>query len=76
MPTSSDEETSDEDYETTSSSEEEEEPSPVRRPKKARGKVKPKKKQSTHPYQPAQAEDIYTHQMNRAFGSLLPNYNV
>ena len=84
------EDSSDEDYvqdEESSSSEEEEEeeptpppkPSRSRQQKKTGGKVRlkvPKKKHSkAQHYQPVM-EDVYAHQMNRAFGSLFPNYNV
>ena len=73
-PVESEEDTSGEDWvpeEESSSSEEEEEedPEPRRKPKKK------KKHPIAQHYQPAM-EDVYAQQMNRAFGSLFPNYNV
>jgi len=66
------EDSSDEDYvqdEESSSSEEEPTPPPKRKQKKK------KKQPKAQHYQPVM-EDVYAHQMNRAFGSLFPNYNV
>ncbi len=71
------EDSSDEDYvedEESSSSEEEEEEEPPPKRKKQKKKQKKKQPKAQH-YQPAM-EDVYAHQMNRAFGSLFPNYNV
>ena len=75
-PVESEEDTSGEDWvpeEESSSSEEEEEEDPEP-PSRSRRKPKKKHSKAQH-YQPAM-EDVYAHQMNRAFGSLFPNYNV
>ena len=74
----------DEDYvqvEETSSSEEEEEPSPPPRRKNSRKKKQTARSRRARDYAVAAeqynpAQDVYTHQMNRAFGSLFPNYNL
>jgi len=73
----SSEESSDEE---TSSSSEEEEPLPVRgrKPKKKKkNQYQPQHQPQYQPqYQPPAVQDAYAHQMNRAFGSLFPNYNM
>ena len=73
----SSEESSDEE---TSSSSEEEEPLPVRtrKPKKKKkNQYQPQHQPQYQPqYQPPVVQDAYAHQMNRAFGSLFPNYNM
>jgi hypothetical protein len=73
----SSEESSDEE---TSSSSEEEEPLPVRtrKPKKKKkNQYEPQYEPQYQPqYQPPVVQDAYAHQMNRAFGSLFPNYNM
>ena len=73
----SSEESSDEE---TSSSSEEEEPLPVRtrKPKKKKkNQHQPQHQPQYQPqYQPPAVQDAYAHQMNRAFGSLFPNYNM
>jgi hypothetical protein len=72
-PVESSEESSEEsEDEETSSSSEEEEPPPARKPKKQ--KKRPASRAA--PYQQPAIQDVYAHQMNRAFGSLFPNYNV